>query len=112
MKSVITLAIILGTCCGGGLFAQMPKEVARADQELLQVDHSFLQASARADKTAVSGSLDDDFTSTNDAELSIIASWQALETAVTHHDAAGWAPHVAAEFVIINANNDHPMTKA
>jgi hypothetical protein len=52
------------------------------------------------------------YASRNDAERGIIASWQVLETAVTHHDAATWAQHVADEFVLINANNDHPMTKA
>jgi hypothetical protein len=48
----------------------------------------------------------------NDAERGIITSWQALETAVTHHDSAGWAPHIADEFVLVNANNDHPLSKA
>lgn len=48
----------------------------------------------------------------NAAEQGIITSWQALETAVTHHDSGGWAPHVADEFVLINSNNDHVYTKA
>ena len=47
----------------------------------------------------------------NDSEKDIIASWQALETAVTHHDAKVWASHIADEFVIINNNNDHVFTK-
>jgi uncharacterized protein DUF4440 len=48
----------------------------------------------------------------NDAEKGIIASWQALETAVTNHDSHTWALHVADEFLLINSNNDHPFTKA
>ena len=48
----------------------------------------------------------------NDAERGIIASWQALETAVTNHDSQTWAQHVADEFLLINSNNDHPFTKA
>jgi len=52
------------------------------------------------------------FQPANDAEAAIIASWQALETAVTSHDAAGWAPHVAEEFVQISSNSDHPITRS
>jgi hypothetical protein len=48
----------------------------------------------------------------NDAEKGIIASWQALETAVTNHDPQTWGLHVADEFLLINSNNDHPFTKA
>jgi hypothetical protein len=48
----------------------------------------------------------------NDAERGIIASWQALETAVTNHDSQTWGQHVADEFLLINSNNDHPFTKA
>lgn len=48
----------------------------------------------------------------NDAEKGIIASWQALETAVTNHDSQTWGRHVADEFLLINSNNDHPFTKA
>jgi len=52
------------------------------------------------------------FKPANKAEAAIIASWQALETAVTGHDARGWAPHVAEEFVQISSNSDHPITKS
>jgi Domain of unknown function (DUF4440) len=52
------------------------------------------------------------FQPTNDAERGIIASWQALETAVTAHESAGWAPHIAEEFVQISSNSDHPITKS
>jgi hypothetical protein len=48
----------------------------------------------------------------NDAEKGIIASWQALETAVTNHDSQTWGRHIADEFLLINSNNDHPFTKA
>jgi len=48
----------------------------------------------------------------NEAEQAIIASWQALETGVTNHDAAAWSPHIADEFVMLGSSNDHPLTKA
>jgi hypothetical protein len=48
----------------------------------------------------------------NEAEQAIIASWQALETGVTNHDAALWAPHIADEFVMLGSSNDHPLSKA
>jgi hypothetical protein len=47
-----------------------------------------------------------------DAERAIVASWQALETGVTAHDAAAWAPHIADEFVMLGSSNDHPLSKA
>ena len=52
------------------------------------------------------------YTPKNASERQIVASWQALETAVTNHDSAGWAPHVADEFMLVNSNNDHVLTKA
>jgi hypothetical protein len=48
----------------------------------------------------------------NEAEKEIIASWQALETGVTHHDAAAWAPHIADEFAMLSSANDRALTKA
>jgi len=48
----------------------------------------------------------------NDAERGIVASWQALETAVTNHESQPWGQHIADEFLLINSNNDHPFTKA
>lgn len=48
----------------------------------------------------------------NAAEQGVITSWQELETAVTEHDSAGWAPHAADEFVQVSSNNDHPLDKA
>jgi hypothetical protein len=52
------------------------------------------------------------FKPANDAEAAIIASWQALETGVTAHDAEAWAPHIADEFVQISSNSDHPISKS
>ncbi|MBZ5541530.1 MAG: nuclear transport factor 2 family protein [Acidobacteriia bacterium] len=48
----------------------------------------------------------------NEAERAIIASWQALETGVTAHDSAAWAPHIAEEFVQVSSGGDHPNHKA
>src|SRR5580700_4448343 len=48
----------------------------------------------------------------NEAEQAVVASWQALETGVTNHDAAAWSPHIADEFTMLSSTNDHPMTKA
>jgi hypothetical protein len=48
----------------------------------------------------------------NESEQAIIASWQALETGVTNHDAAAWSPHIAEEFTMLSSTNDHPLTKA
>lgn len=52
------------------------------------------------------------FRPANEAEQAIIASWQALETAVTAHESAGWAPHIADEFVQVSSNSDHPINKS
>jgi hypothetical protein len=48
----------------------------------------------------------------NEAEQGIVASWQALETGVTNHDASAWSPHIAEEFVMLGSSNDHPLSKA
>jgi hypothetical protein len=48
----------------------------------------------------------------NESEQAIIASWQALETGVTNHDASAWSPHIAEEFAMLGSANDHPLTKA
>src|SRR5258708_6505985 len=52
------------------------------------------------------------FKPANEAEAAIIASWQALETGVTAHDADAWAPHIADEFVQVSSNSDHVISKA
>jgi hypothetical protein len=48
----------------------------------------------------------------NESEQAVIASWQALETGVTNHDASAWSPHIAEEFTMLGSTNDHPLTKA
>jgi hypothetical protein len=48
----------------------------------------------------------------NESEQAVIASWQALETGVTNHDSAAWAPHVDDSFVTISSSSDHPVLKA
>jgi len=48
----------------------------------------------------------------NESEAAIIASWQALETGVTNHDSAAWAPHIADDFAMLGSTNDHALTKA
>src|SRR5215469_3772157 len=52
------------------------------------------------------------YTPKNEAEQAIVASWQALETGVTNHDPAAWAPHIADEFAMLSSANDRPLTKA
>jgi hypothetical protein len=47
----------------------------------------------------------------NESEQAVVASWQALETGVTNHDAAAWSPHIADEFTMLGSSNDHPLTK-
>ena len=51
------------------------------------------------------------FQPTNESEKAIIASWQALETGVTTHNSAAWAPHIADDFLQISSNSDHPISK-
>jgi hypothetical protein len=48
----------------------------------------------------------------NESEQAVVASWQALETGVTNHDASVWSPHIADEFTMLGSTNDHPLTKA
>jgi hypothetical protein len=42
----------------------------------------------------------------------VVESWQALEDAVNHRDADGWASHVADEFVFNVKEDGNPLTKA
>jgi ketosteroid isomerase-like protein len=42
----------------------------------------------------------------------VVASWEALEDAVNHRDANGWAAHVADEFVFNVKEDGNPLTKA
>jgi hypothetical protein len=48
----------------------------------------------------------------NESEQAVIASWQALETGVTNHDASAWSPHVDDSFVTVSSSSDHPVFKA
>lgn len=48
----------------------------------------------------------------SDEEQAVLASWEALETAVANHDSFTWAPHIASEFTMLGSTNDHPLTKA
>ena len=48
----------------------------------------------------------------SEAEQEVLASWEALETAVANHDSFNWAPHIANEFTMLGSTNDHPLTKA
>lgn len=48
----------------------------------------------------------------SEAEQEVLASWEALETAVANHDSFNWAPHIASEFTMLGSTNDHPLTKA
>jgi uncharacterized protein DUF4440 len=47
----------------------------------------------------------------SDTERAVIASWQALESAVTAHDSATWAKHVADDFAQITSNGARPLDK-
>jgi ketosteroid isomerase-like protein len=42
----------------------------------------------------------------------VVASWEALEDAVNHRNADGWAAHVADEFVFNVKEDGNPLTKA
>lgn len=42
----------------------------------------------------------------------VVDSWQALEAAVNHRNADGWAAHVADEFVFNVKEDGNPLTKA
>lgn len=48
----------------------------------------------------------------DDAEKGILKSWAELETAVLHHDAKGWTPHVLDDFVLISSGAAEPADKA
>jgi len=52
------------------------------------------------------------YTAKDDAEKGILKSWGELETAVLHHDAKGWTPHVLDEFVLISSGAAEPADKA
>ena len=47
----------------------------------------------------------------SEAEQAVVASWEALETAVAAHDASAWAPHIANEFTMLGSTNEHALSK-
>jgi hypothetical protein len=52
------------------------------------------------------------FKPANESQQAIVQSWQALETGVTQHDSAAWAPHIADEFVQVSSNSNRVISKA
>jgi hypothetical protein len=48
----------------------------------------------------------------NEDEREVIRAYQAVERAVTAHNSAEWAAHIADEFFAVTSNSDHPLDKA
>jgi hypothetical protein len=48
----------------------------------------------------------------NEDEREVIRAYQAVERAVTAHDSAAWAAHIADEFFAVTSNSDRPLDKA
>jgi Domain of unknown function (DUF4440) len=48
----------------------------------------------------------------NEDEREVIAAYQAVERAVTAHNSAAWAAHIADEFFAVTSNSDRPLDKA
>jgi hypothetical protein len=47
----------------------------------------------------------------NEDEREVTAAYQAVERAVTAHDSAAWAAHIADEFFAVTSNSDRPLDK-
>jgi hypothetical protein len=45
-------------------------------------------------------------------EREVIRAYQSVERAVTAHDSAAWAAHIADEFFAVTSNSDRPLDKA
>jgi len=45
-------------------------------------------------------------------ERKVIQAYQAVERAVTAHNSAAWATHIADEFFAVTSNSDRPLDKA
>ena len=45
-------------------------------------------------------------------ERGVITAYQAVERAVTAHDSAAWAAHIADGFFAVTSNSDRPLNKA
>jgi hypothetical protein len=48
----------------------------------------------------------------NEDEREVIGAYQAVERAVTAHNSAAWAAHIADEFFAVTSNSDRPLNKA
>ena len=48
----------------------------------------------------------------NEDEREVIHAYQAVERAVTAHNSAEWAAHIADEFFAVTSNSDRPLDKA
>jgi hypothetical protein len=48
----------------------------------------------------------------NEDEREVIGAYQAVERAVTAHNSAAWAAHIADEFFAVTSNSDRPLDKA
>jgi hypothetical protein len=48
----------------------------------------------------------------NEDEREVIRAYQAVERAVTAHNSAAWAAHIADEFSAVTSNSDRPLDKA
>lgn len=48
----------------------------------------------------------------SEAQTEVIHAYQAVERAVTAHDSAAWAAHIADEFFAVTSNSDRPLDKA
>jgi hypothetical protein len=48
----------------------------------------------------------------SDDEREVIAAYQAVERAVTAHNSAAWASHIAEEFFAVTSNSDRPLDKS
>lgn len=48
----------------------------------------------------------------NETQRDVIHAYQSVERAVTAHDSAAWASHIADEFFAVTSNSDRPMDKA
>jgi hypothetical protein len=48
----------------------------------------------------------------NEDEGEVIRAYQAVERAVTAHNSAEWAAHIADEFFAVTSNSDRPLDKA
>ncbi|HVB56001.1 MAG TPA: nuclear transport factor 2 family protein [Candidatus Acidoferrales bacterium] len=65
MRFSFTRALGIGVCCMGLWCSLASRSVSASDQEMVQADHAFVQAVAKADKAALGKLLDANFTWTD-----------------------------------------------